>query len=164
MGNATLTAAIASELAALALEPITTPEPDAAAALGYGTDLSCVSDLAFDFGELQPQSVRGIAEALVHRLTTPRGGLLDDATYGLDLRQYLNTGIATPNGISDVSTAVRGECRKDDRVDDVTVTVDFTEATKLLDVRLTVLPVDVLLGAFSFTFTLDAAGIVSLGF
>ncbi len=158
MGNPTTTAALAAQLASL--ERVYTPDPDEP--LGYGRDLSCVDDLAVDFSDVDPESTRGIAESLVRRLTTPRGKLLDDPNYGLDLRQYLNTGIVSPNGISDVSVAVRGECKKDDRVDDLTVTVDFTESTKVMTVTLRVLPVDSTLGGFTFTFILDAAGVAAI--
>jgi hypothetical protein len=160
MPNPIISAALATQLSTL--ERVYTP--DTSEALGYGRDLSCVDDLAPDFGDVDPQSTRAIAEALARRLMTPRGTLLDDPTYGLDLRQYLNTGLVLPNGVADVSIAVRGECRKDDRVDDLTVTVDYTLATRVMQIALTVTPVDVALGVFTFTLVLDAAGVVTLGF
>jgi hypothetical protein len=61
--------------------------------LGYGTDISCTLDLHERMDEVDPMSTRGIAEAIVRRLDTPRGALIDDADYGLDLKGYANRGV-----------------------------------------------------------------------
>ena len=96
--------------------------PESSAELGYGTDLSCVSDLAEDLAEVDPESPRAIAEALIRRCTTPRGGLPDDPNYGIDLRAHCNRGV-TRDELRDLASALRSEARKDDRIEDLEVTI-----------------------------------------
>ncbi len=157
MSNPLFAEAFAAERAAL----VRTVTPDATAPLGFGTDLSCVSDFAVDYSEVDPLSVRALIEALIRRLTTPRGTLIDDASYGYDTRALLNSG-ATPDTLRDESLAIAGECAKDDRVDRATVgELEYTEATKTLRIGIDIEPADVSVSAFSFTFIVTSADVVS---
>jgi hypothetical protein len=150
-------AAIAADLATLTREVDPPSGP-----LGYGRDLSCVLDVTPDFAEIDPMSLEAISQALIRRLITPRGALVDDPDYGLDLRGYCNRG-ATTAELRGLSSAVRGECRKDDRVDDVlvTLTLELVAAAQRLSVQLTVTPADPTLATFTLTFAVTSAGVLT---
>lgn len=148
--------AFAAELALYPTAPTPTPDENG---LGYGTDLSCTDDFAIDFGEVDPRSTRAISEALYRRLTTPRGSLPDDASYGYDVRAQLNRG-ATPVQIQAIGAAIKGECGKDDRVNDATVTIDYTEATKTSRVQITIDPADIDLASFDLILQVTSAAVL----
>ncbi len=67
-----------------------------------------------------------VAEALFRRLTTERGTLLDDPSYGWSLQRWLGSewtearSRATPG-------LIRQEGRKDDRLEEGSLVVDFQE-------------------------------------
>lgn len=122
--------------------------------LGYGTDLSCVEDLTEDLAEVDPFSPLAIGEALLRRLSTPRGQLPDDPEYGLDLRGYCNRGVPTGE-IREVAGQVRSEVTKDDRVEDVSVVVTVP-SLKTMSVRIDVTPADPLLDPFTLTFAVTS--------
>lgn len=119
-------------------------------ALGYGVDLSCVSDISVTLDEVDPTSTQAIREALLRRLTTPRGGLQDDPDYGFDVRGLCNRGL-TQSQLVDLSTQVRNEVTKDDRVDSATVTVT-TPSPNALRLAVVITPVDPSIGIFTLTF------------
>jgi phage baseplate assembly protein W len=123
------------------------------APLGYGTDLSCITDLAEDLAEVDPTSNQAIAEALIRRLITPRGALPDDPDYGFDLRGLLNRGV-TLTELRAVTGQARNEIRKDDRVADAKVSAAFSLQGATLRVSIEVTPADVDNDTFSFTFAL----------
>lgn len=151
-GNAIIDAAIASELAGLA-RVVDVP----AGPYGYGTDLSCVTDLTADFAEVDPQSRTAVAQAVIRRLITPRGGLIDDPDYGYDVRGLCNRA-TTPTELRALGDQCRAEARKDDRVQDATVTATYDDGTR--ELRLTVMLTceDPALGTFTFTFAVTASG------
>jgi hypothetical protein len=64
-------------------------------ATDFGSDISTVPTLDPSFATLTGPHV--LSQALLRRFTTPLGSLVDDPTYGLDIREYLNTGI---NGLA----------------------------------------------------------------
>jgi hypothetical protein len=118
---------------------------------GYGVDLSCVLDVTEDLAEVDSFSPIAIAESSLRRLITPRGGCPDDSDYGFDLRGQLNKGV-TVLGLRTLSGQSRAEINKDDRVSDCTadVTYDSVQGPQLR-VKVTIQPVDVDLGEFTFT-------------
>lgn len=150
--NETVRAAIATEVAALE-RLVQAPT----VALGYGRDLSCVTDITPELAEVDPMSVLAIAEASARRLATPRGALPDDDDYGLDLRAYVNRA-TTPAEIASLELALRGELLKDDRLSDVAPSVTYAVGT--LDVVLLMTPVDSDLGEFSLTLAATSADVV----
>jgi hypothetical protein len=93
----------------------------------YGRDLSCTDSLTTG---RYVTGVRLIAQALYRRLTTPRGMLRggeEEAIYGLDLTELL--GASLNDSATEVATLagrIEAECLKDDRVEDVSVTVSAT--------------------------------------
>jgi phage baseplate assembly protein W len=91
----------------------------------YGSCWSCVSDLAspgtFVTGN------RAIAEAIARRLQTPRGGLIDDPTYGYDLTDFVDADVS-PADLARMQSNVVAECLKDERVSGASVSVLLTAA------------------------------------
>lgn len=147
-----VTDSIASQILELE-QSVAIPQPP----LGYGIDLSCVSDLVKDLSEVDPNSPIGMAEACARRLQTPRGALADDPDYGLDVRGYCNRGI-TAQQIRDLSGQVRTEIKKDDRTVDAAVTVSFDSES--LSVSVTLTPADPALDTFSFVLAATSAGVL----
>lgn len=90
--------------------------------INYGTDLSCVTDLAPD-GRTET-GVRLVGEAIARRWMTPRGRLMGDPNYGYDLTQFVNADMS-PRDIALLQAGAEAEALKDERVDacDVTATL-----------------------------------------
>lgn len=124
--------------------PITPPE------LGFGSDISCGADLDPLMVEVDPFSTRALGEAIVRRLDCPRGRLIDDPNYGIDLRSYFNHG-TTAADIRAMASKIRAELQKDDRIHSVVVTVTPSTDASELGIDLRVTPVDPSLGVFSLT-------------
>lgn len=143
---------IAREIATLS-RAVDAPTGD----LGYGTDLSCVTDVTPSMDEVDPQSTRAIGEALLRRYQTPRSKLADDPDYGLDCRGMLNRGITTTE-LRVLSAQVHGEAVKDDRVDSAIAEVTFDDGA--LRVAIAVMPVDRTLGTFTLTFAVTDGGLL----
>jgi hypothetical protein len=145
--------AITAELALLQRERRTPTAP-----FGYGTDLSCSSDLTPTMASVDAFSTRAISEAIVRRLDTPRGALVDDPDYGTDLRGFLNRG-ATAAELNALSDKVRAEVQRDDRVRSATVSLRMSEATRTLrvDIAVALVGTD---GAFRMTLAVTSADIL----
>lgn len=135
---------IDSEIALLTREVVAPVAP-----FGYGVDLSCIDDVTDDLSEVDPSSVIALGEALLRRLTTPRGTLPDDRGYGIDVRSYCNLGMSTQD-TRDLGSKIRSEVTKDDRVDDAVVTVGDAVSTQL-SISIQVTPIDRTLGVFTLT-------------
>lgn len=116
----------------------------------FGTDLWGVEDLDPMFSEVS--GAAGVAQALARRLITPRGALLDDPGYGYDLRGRLNAAITSAGRLA-MQTAIAAELRKDERVDDVQVTLTFEPALNALHVDAVVFGA---FGPFRLTLAVDA--------
>jgi hypothetical protein len=124
--------------------------------LGYGTDLSCVTDVTPSVDEVDPRSPTAIGEAVLRRLITPRRGVVDDEGYGFDLRGYCNRGV-TETDVRSIAARTRAECKKDDRVSDADVTMTY--ADRRLSVSIIITPEDVRRDDFTLTFWVSADGI-----
>ena len=79
----------------------------------FGHDLSCTSDLAESMLEVDGWTT--LAQALYRRLTTPRGRLLDDPSYGMDLTALVDDGL-TSGDLRRIGSQIDGELLKDERV------------------------------------------------
>ncbi len=90
-----------------------------------GTDIATPDALDLDPMFRTVSGARGLAEALLRRLTTPRGTLLDDASYGYDLRSRLNDSL-TPYELVQIGVAARAEIERDERVESATATATLT--------------------------------------
>jgi len=152
--NGIVEAALERELVQLAR---LVPQP--AGELGFGGDLSCVSDLTVDLAEVDPQSVRAIGEAAIRRLTTPRGSLRDDPDYGLDVRTYCNRG-ATPAELLELAGRCTLELSKDDRIESSVVTPVLDLAANSLSLSVVITPANPALVPFTLTFAVTAGAVV----
>lgn len=144
--------ALATMLAGLAR---TTPTPVAPHA--YGTDLDCSTDLTPDMRLVDPSSRKAIAQAIIRRLSTPRGGLPMSPEYGLDVRGMLNTGLLARD-LAGIAGRVRLEIVQDDRIDTADVRGEYSHETSTLDLTIWVTPVDRSLGAFSLVVAVSGDG------
>ncbi len=86
--------------------------------LGFGSDISCTTDITATLDEVSGDSSLAVAQAAYRRLATPRGGLIDDDDYGLDVRRYLGRPM-TAQEVQAITGEIRNELLKDDRIDSV---------------------------------------------
>lgn len=126
---------------------------------GYGTDISCTTDLTEEMTEIDGFSPRALAEALLRRLDCPRGQLADDPNYGLDLKSYVNRGTAAAELFA-LAGEIRNEWSKDDRVESATVEIEVSEAGRRLTGSGIVTAVDPAIGGFSLTFAATDAAVL----
>jgi hypothetical protein len=144
---------VAAQIALLPVADRVAPD-----ALGYGVDLSCVLDITPDAAEVDPQSTRALGEALVRRFISPRNSVLDDESYGLDLRARCNAAMAQQE-LTGLRSMVRRECLKDDRVDDAAVTLTFPRPGQgVMRVAIAITPHETT-DTFSLTFFVTADGV-----
>jgi phage baseplate assembly protein W len=79
----------------------------------FGSCWSCLTGLTFP--AVQVTGFRVVAEAIVRRWSTPRGGLVDDPNYGFDLTGLVGDDIDTPS-LSRMAQSASAEAKKDGRV------------------------------------------------
>lgn len=89
-------------------------------AVGYGTDIICDYDLDPLCREEDPLSPIAVARAVFRRITTPRGGMIDDQEYGFDIQSLLHKAM-TPQFEASIPGILRNEILKDERVESVSV-------------------------------------------
>lgn len=133
--------------------------PDATSPLGYGSDLSCGTDLTETMDEVDPFSTLALAEACYRRLDCPRGKLPDDGDYGISIRSYLNRGV-TNDEIRGLESDIRGELQKDDRVESSTARVTPSSDLKTLTIDIAVFPVDPRTAQFKLTLVVTSSDIL----
>jgi phage baseplate assembly protein W len=104
--------------------------------IDLGTDLSTPDGMDLDPLGGVVSGRRAVGQAIARRLVTPRGGLLDDESYGYDLRQLVGEALR-PGDLATVEAEIADQCRADERVDDVAVAVTLA-ATGALRVELTI--------------------------
>jgi phage baseplate assembly protein W len=88
-----------------------------------------------------------LAQALVRRLITPRGHLIDDLNYGYDLHRFLGDDLSAA-AIAQIQSDIQQELLKDERVVSVTPIVTYSPVTQILTVVVTVVGAG---GPFQFT-------------
>ena len=79
----------------------------------YGSDLDCVFDLQPSM--VETSGLHMLAQALVRRLITQRGTLIDDQNYGFDVRQFLGADLS-PADVAKIGSQCDTEMVKDERV------------------------------------------------
>lgn len=99
-----------------------------------GVDISCVADLDPALTLISDQRVL-LAQRIARRLGTPRGGLVYDEDYGLDLRGQLNAAM-TADEVLALSANIRAECLKEEAVLTVKVAVGYSANTQAMRVRI----------------------------
>lgn len=100
----------------------------------FGQCWSCVSDVASPGNYVSGNLA--VAQAMARRLQTPRGGLIDDPTYGYDLVGELNDDVNATD-IARMSGLVNAECLKDERVSQASATVTFITGVLIVSIALT---------------------------
>lgn len=128
--------------------------------LAWGTDLSCVTDLHPTLAEVDPRSPRAITEAVTRRYLTPRGALLDDAGYGLDVRSHLNRGV-TQRDLRAITGALGGEAQKDDRVTSAEVRMQAALGGSA-QLQVIIVPADPELEQFDFVFSVTSGSALAV--
>ena len=98
-----------------------------------------------------------LAQALIRRITTPRGRLLNDPNYGYDIAGELEDDVTTQQ-VAAIAANVDQEFLKDQRVFSSVTTVTL-ETDGQLDVSS---QVQSALGPFSLVFSLSAMGILTI--
>ena len=99
--------------------------------IDLGTDISTPLDPATGLPDLDPffglvDGIEQLAQALHARIVTPTGALIDDLSFGHDVRENLND--ASPS-TSRIAAAVRSQWLADERVLDAQVSVTFEGET-----------------------------------
>lgn len=79
----------------------------------FGLGWSCTTDLTMP--AIMVSGFRIVAEAIIRRWLTPRGGLLEDPSYGYDLTDAIGEDIG-PSDLARMSQAAAEEAQKDQRV------------------------------------------------
>lgn len=89
----------------------------------FGTCWSCISDLTMPATMVSGN--RAVAEAIIRRLTTPRGRLINDPNYGYDVTNLINDG-TTPTQLAQAQKLASFEAKKDPRVIQCQVRIQLT--------------------------------------
>lgn len=92
----------------------------------FGLDIATPDAMDIDPFFSLVDGYTALAQALARRITTPRGGLIDDPEYGHDVREFLNEVSPSPSA---VAIAVRNEWLRDERVLDARVQATFEDET-----------------------------------
>lgn len=120
--NPIVEAALAKELATL--ERVTDAPTGA---LGYGRDLSCITDCTDNFAEVSGPML--VLESVARSWITPRGTVLDDPDFGTDCRGILNH--ATPiQDLRMMQSRLQTEALKDERVETAQVRLEMDQLAR----------------------------------
>jgi hypothetical protein len=126
----------------------------ALSSIDFGTTVSCGFDLA-PVGILI-SGVHVLSEALLRRLITPRGRLLDDPDFGVGVLQYLGADLSAADA-AQAATKVDLEFVKDARVLSSTSTGSFVNGVLTI-----VSTVTAASGPFTLVITLSSATVPPL--
>ncbi len=121
----------------------------------FGTTLSLTFDL--DAMGATVSGLTALAQALIRRITTPRGRLLNDPNYGYDIAGELEDDVTTQQ-VAAIGANVDAEFLKDQRVFSSVTTVTL-QTDGQLDVAS---QVQSALGPFSLVFSLSPSGILTI--
>jgi hypothetical protein len=127
-----------------ALPRAANPEPDA---LGYGVDLSCVSDLTEDMRETDPESPEGILESCVRFLTTDRDSIPGAPGRGWNVRRLLNRAYTASELAAQEGLATQ-ELEQDDRIDRVELSLIINVQKREIKIRFRIFPKSLALQPF----------------
>ena len=102
--------------------------------LGYGLDLTCITDLTSTMGESSGRTL--LAESCARRLQTDRGQLLDDPDYGYNIVGELDADVSTVD-LARIASQVDEELVKDERLLASTTVATFVSGALTLTISLT---------------------------
>jgi hypothetical protein len=100
--------------------------------LTYGSDFWAIDDI--DPNLTIVTEFTTVGQAMARRISCPRGNMIDDGDYGIDVRSF----IGRPYREVAAAQAIENEALKDERVDEAWATVTFVENTRALTVELKV--------------------------
>ena len=100
----------------------------------YGLDLNCLFDIDDNFATVSGRN--NLIAALIRRLLTPKGRLLDDPNYGFSIQDYINDDIDSRK-ISLISSFVDAELKQDERVLISKTTATYNNRVLTLDIQVT---------------------------
>lgn len=146
--------AIAAELARL-----TRVVPSPTGDLGFGSDLSCTTDLDERMVELAGTDRLVLAQATLRRFITPRGSIPDAPNDGLDLMAWVSLG-TTSTDIRALAGQMRAEATKDDRIAEASVTVSPSANGSQLSTSVRVVPADPAIAPFTMVLAVTSAGVL----
>ena len=92
----------------------------------FGQSWSCITDVSMPC--VWVTGNRLIAQMLLHRFITPRGALVSDPNFGLDLTDYVNVAI-TQKQLTALQAQCNAEAAKDERVISANITLTFLSGT-----------------------------------
>ena len=117
----------------------------------FGSDINCLGGFDLDPYFDLVEGAECLGQALLRRLLVVRGGLLDDPSYGFDVRAYLND--SAPN-LASVEGGVVEQLEADERVERATATATFNDVTGVLRITATAFT-----GAGPFRLVLDVSAL-----
>lgn len=100
----------------------------------FGTDIATPDAADLDPYFSPVAGARGLGQALGRRLITPRGTLLDDPSYGFDVRSAINSSL-TPTQTAALELSIATELVADERVETADVSVAFAPGSSRLTIR-----------------------------
>jgi len=150
--NSTVQAALTAALAEL---EVTSSIPDAP--FGYGSDISCDSDVDPRWSEVS-DSALVLAEHCVRRLDTPQG-LPDQDDWGISITDYVNRP-TTQQELYALEGAIIAELVDDDRIDEVQADVEASSDYRTLTVSIKIVPEDPLAEDFTMTLSVTDTGVL----
>jgi hypothetical protein len=123
--------------------------------MSYGRDLKTVYDGKGNV-DLTPGMVEStgrdvLIESLIRRQTTPRGSVIDAPNDCIDVRDWLSDGLDQTR-MQQLQGAIVQQLRRDERVDDASVSVTYDQSRRTLTIVETVIDSD---GPFELTLTLS---------
>lgn len=123
-----------------------------------GRDLACVDDL--DAALRETTGVVTFQHALARRISTPRGAVIDDDDYGIDIRDELKNEV-TRASLVRIAGRARNEILKDERAATCSVTPTAI-GSPLVSLALAI-GGDAAEGPYSLTVAVDAVKVSLLG-
>lgn len=123
--------------------------------MSYGRDLKTVYDGKGNV-DLTPGMVEStgrdvLIESLIRRQTTPRGSVIDAPNDCIDVRDWLSDGLDQTR-MQQLQSAIVQQLRRDERVEDASVSVTYDQSRRTLTIVETVIDSD---GPFELTLTLS---------
>lgn len=113
--------------------------------LGYGRDLSCVTDLTPNCDEVDPNSFQGIGEHAFRMLTADRDSIPDAPGRGYNVAKLLNAGMTTRDRRAQEGF-IRAEVSQDDRIAELEV--DCSIRGREVEVKIHITPENPAVKAF----------------
>lgn len=127
--------------------------------LYYGRDVWCQFDVTPGWDTLAADDPKIVTNAVLRRLITERGSLLDDPDYGLDLRKRWHQAMSRQKREA-LALEIVAEARKDDRVERAIVNVEKLVGSDLqgllASISLELKDID---GVFNLTFRISDRGL-----